>query len=180
MDKKVPTKSRFGRFLDFLASTCTLLSGISMVVLVSTFGWLVYGRYILNATPTWVEQLSLLLMITITFLSSAAGVRERTHLSVDIVPLMCRARTRLYLKIFTDLVLAGFGALMAVQAVGLLEFSWYKKIPLLDIPEGVRYIPVVVSGTLVALFSIGSIARELSSLSKVKLENPEPVKMAEE
>lgn len=177
MYTKGPTKSRLGRCLDFLASTCTLVSGISMVVLVATFGWLVYGRYILNSTPTWVEQLSLLLVITITFLSSAVGVRERTHLSVDIVPLMCRARIRVFLKIFSDLLLGCFGALMALEAAGLMEFSWYKRIPLLDIPEGVRYVPVVISGVLVALFSMGNIARELSDL---KLEKSVPVKMAEE
>ena len=35
----------------------------ALVVLIVTFGWLVLGRYVLNATPTWVEQLALVLIV---------------------------------------------------------------------------------------------------------------------
>ena len=44
--------------------------------------WLVYGRYVLNDTPTWVEQVSLLLVMVITFLGAAVGVHQHSHLSV--------------------------------------------------------------------------------------------------
>lgn len=151
-----------GRLLQFLASACTFLSGLCLVVLVVSFGWLVFGRYVLNDTPTWIEQLSMLLIITITFLSSAAGVQERTHLSVDILPMMCRARTQSVLKIFSALVLAGFGAVMAYYAQGLMSFTWYKIIPLLNLPEGVRYIPVMISGALIVIFSLGRVFSELT------------------
>ena len=39
------------------------IAGIAMVTLIVIFGWLVFGRYVLNSTPTWVEQVSLLLII---------------------------------------------------------------------------------------------------------------------
>lgn len=158
--------SRFRKTLDFLSASCIFLSSISLVLLVITFGWLVFGRYILNATPTWVEQLSLLLIIIITFLSSAAGIHERTHLSVDIVPMMCSTRIAAYLRIFAAIVLAIFGVLMAWQAKNLVAFGWTKEIPLLNIPEGIRYIPVLVSGVLVALFSVGNIIFQFDILKK--------------
>ena len=107
MDKKLSIKPILDRILDVLAATGTSISSIAMVVLVSTFGWLVYGRYILNDTPTWVEQLALLLIITIAFMSSATGVKERTHLAVDIVPLMCSPRVKLILRLCCDFILGG-------------------------------------------------------------------------
>ena len=42
--------------LNAIALICRILTGFSLVFLTVIFGWLVYGRYILNATPTWVEQ----------------------------------------------------------------------------------------------------------------------------
>ena len=38
------------------------ISSTALVILVVTFGWLVFGRYVLNVTPTWVEQVALLLV----------------------------------------------------------------------------------------------------------------------
>lgn len=69
-------------FLDLLARICVLLAGIAIVVMTVIFAWLVFGRYVLNDTPTWVEQVSLLLVMVIAFLGAAAGVHNHTHLSV--------------------------------------------------------------------------------------------------
>lgn len=69
-------------FLDLLARICVLLAGIAIVVMTVIFAWLVFGRYVLDDTPTWVEQVSLLLVMVIAFLGAAAGVHNHTHLSV--------------------------------------------------------------------------------------------------
>lgn len=151
------------RELGRLARFCTFVSGLCLVVLVVTFGWLVYGRYILNATPTWVEQLSLLLVVTITFLSAAVGIREQTHLSVEILPNMLSPTQRSKLHILINVILAVFGLVMAKQAYLLMQFTWPQQIPLLDVSEGFRVVPVVTCGVLVTLFSCGNILQELRS-----------------
>ncbi|MFC3119645.1 TRAP transporter small permease [Jhaorihella thermophila] len=61
------------RVLDGIADLCRVLTGVALVVLTVIFGWLVFGRYVLNATPAWVEQVSLLLVMTIAFLGAAVG-----------------------------------------------------------------------------------------------------------
>ena len=38
--------------LDALAALCKVLTGTALVVLTVIFGWLVFGRYVLNATQT--------------------------------------------------------------------------------------------------------------------------------
>jgi len=164
MVKRLSIRPIIERTLDALAIAGTYISSIAMVVLVSTFGWLVFGRYVLNDTPTWVEQLALLLIITIAFMSSATGVREKTHLAVDIVPLMCGPRTKLVLSMACDFILGGFGLLMAFYANDLAQFAWYKEIPLLGIPEGVRYIPVVASGVLITLYTTASFISTILTL----------------
>lgn len=76
-------RSRYDRFLDYLSQLSLLVAGIALVVLTLTFGWLVFGRYVLNSTPTWVEQLSLLLVVLIAFLGASVGIHKNTHLGVS-------------------------------------------------------------------------------------------------
>lgn len=148
------------RLLDGVATLVTWISGLCMIVLILTFSWLVFGRYVLNATPTWVEQLSLVIVVTITFLSAAVGVRENTHLKVDLLPALLGPRAGRWLRLLCDLLLVGFGSMMAFYAWGLVQFSWRRSIPLLDIPEGVRYLPVVLGGVLIALFALSSLVNQ--------------------
>ncbi|MFP5429259.1 MAG: TRAP transporter small permease, partial [Gammaproteobacteria bacterium] len=72
----------FSRLLDILARIVILLASVAMVLLVVITGWMVFGRYVLNDTPTWVERAATLIVITIVLPVAAVGVRERFHLSV--------------------------------------------------------------------------------------------------
>lgn len=143
-----------------------IISGLAMIFLVFSFAWLVYGRYVLNDTPTWVEQLSLLLVITISFLTAAIGIHERTHLSVDLFTNLLPEIGQKVVTIFADLIMAIFGLLMAIYAFDLAEFAWPKKIPLLGITEAVRYVPVVISGSLIFIFSLDRIVHSVCNFKQ--------------
>lgn len=143
---------KLDRLEALLAQAVSVLSGVCLVFLVVSFGWLVFGRYVLNATPTWVEQVALLLIVVITFFSTASNVREGSNLSVDIVPLMLPWRWRRWLLALIDLTLGGFGLLMALKGYDLTVFAWSTKVPMIDVPEGLRTLPLVICGWLLVLF----------------------------
>jgi len=145
--------------LDGIAAICRLLTGISLVVLTVIFGWLVFGRYVLNATPTWVEQVALLLVMTIAFLGAAVGIHENTHLAVNLFRNAVNSRLRSLFAIATDLLLAGFGVLMLWYGGQLTLFKWGSMIPLIHVPEGLRSLPLTVGGGLILLFSLGHLVR---------------------
>ena len=84
-DKAVADMGPVERALDLLAKGCVGVAGTGLVVLVAIFGWLVWGRYVMNDTPTWVEQVALLLVVWITFLGGAAGVWTQSHLSIEFI-----------------------------------------------------------------------------------------------
>lgn len=144
---------KLDRLLALLAKVVSALSGLCLVFLVVSFGLLVFGRYVLNATPTWVEQVALLLIVVITFLSTAGNVREGANLSVDVLPLMLPWRWRRWLLALIDVLLAGFGLLMALKGYDLTLFAWSTKVPMIDVPEGLRSLPLVVAGGLLVLFA---------------------------
>ncbi|KEA64460.1 TRAP-type transport system, small permease component, predicted N-acetylneuraminate transporter [Marinobacterium lacunae] len=164
MNIKSDKPSSFDRMLDQLARLAIMVADLCLVVLVFSFGWLVFGRYVLNQTPTWVEQMALLLVTAITFLAAAVGIHERTHLSVDLLSQFLNERGRLVLSLLVDLLLGLFGAALVWYGWDLIQFAWRKQIPLLNIPDGVRYIPMVVSGGLIVLFEVGRLKQGLSVL----------------
>ena len=49
------------------------LAVVALVILVGMMGWLVFGRYVLNDTPTWAEALALLLVLYMTSLGVAVA-----------------------------------------------------------------------------------------------------------
>ncbi|MEL6520433.1 MAG: TRAP transporter small permease [Pseudomonadota bacterium] len=157
-----PALKTMDTVLNGIAFVCRVVTGLSLVVLTVIFGWLVYGRYVLNDTPTWVEQTALLLVMTIAFLGAAVGTHENTHLAVTMVRSALAPRLRLIVLGVTDIILGGFGLLMLYYGAELTLFKWGSSIPLINVPEGLRSLPLTISGGLIVLFSAGHIVRLLT------------------
>lgn len=153
------TRTLIDVFLDAIALICRVVTGVSLVFLTVIFGWLVFGRYVLNATPTWVEQAALLLVMVIAFLGAAVGVHEHTHLAVTLMRSAVPSWLRTVFVVVTDLALASFGALMLLYGARLTIFKWGSQIPLIDLPEGFRSLPLTIGGALILLFSLGHLLR---------------------
>ncbi len=148
-------KNRFDRLLDQISQVCLVICGVALVVLTVIFGWLVFGRYVLNATPTWVEQVSLLLIVVITFLGAAVGIHENTHLGVSYFREVSPPGAKKVFTVVSHVFMAVFGFIMMVESYKLMIFKWGSDIPLIHLPEGLRALPITVCGGLIFLFSVG-------------------------
>lgn len=147
------------RALDLVAQLATFLASVLIVVLIVIFGWLVYGRYVLNATPTWVEQAALLMVVWITFLGAAVGVRRGTHLSVDFIRDAMPVPIRTAALFLMSLALIFFGAMLAWQGYVMFERTARRDIPLIGISEGWRAVPVVIGGAMILVFALDDLIR---------------------
>lgn len=151
--------SLWTRGLDMLAQAMTAVASVLMVLLIVIFGWLVYGRYILNATPTWVEQVALLSVVWITFLGAAVGVRRGTHLAVDFIRDAAPPPIRWCGLLICALALIFFGVMLAWQGYEMYARTVRRDIPLLGISEGWRAVPVILGGAAIALYALDDAAR---------------------
>lgn len=162
---EVPESSAFLRGMDGTFSVfsriCVTIAGIALVAMTLMFAWLVYGRYVLNDTPTWVEQVSHLLLKVIAFLGAAVGVQQDTHLSVVLFRRAVPSWLRTIFVFITDVLMASFGGFMFWYGLQLTQFKWKTLIPLIQVPEGLRSLPLTICGALVFLFSVGHLIRLL-------------------
>lgn len=140
---------------------CRIITGVALVAMTLLLGYQVFGRYVLNDTPTWVDPLSLLLVMLIAFLGAGIGVYENTHLSVVILRKMVSDKLRSVFVIITDLSMAAFGGVLLWYGAQLTMFKWKTLIPLIHLPEGLRTLPLTICGGMILVFALGHLVRHL-------------------
>jgi TRAP-type C4-dicarboxylate transport system permease small subunit len=137
-----------------IARSCMWLGITGLVLLIAAVTWQVFGRYVLNNTPTWAESLALLLVLYVTMLGCAVGVRDAGHIGMELIGPLLPERMHLPMAILIHVLTLAFGALMAWNCALMLESVSGYRIPTLGISELFRYVPLVAAGVLIVLFSI--------------------------
>ena len=134
--------------------------------------WQVFGRYVLNSSPSWSEQASLALMIWYATFAAAAGVREGFHIRIVALENAAPPRVRRGMRIASNLVVAGCGLAMACWGLDLVARTWSHVIPSLGLPRGLAYFGLPISGVLIVLFSVERMLEEIRGLSVEDEEDP--------
>jgi len=142
------------RFCAPLAKYLLMLAVVGLMAIVACVSFQVFGRYIMNDTPTWAEALALVLVIWVTMFGAAVGVRDAGHIGMEsllvLVPEKIRNRIEMLIHGFAIV----FGLYMIYNGWILGNSVRDYKIPNLGLPESIRYVPLVISGVLVISFSI--------------------------
>ena len=150
----------FSRALDILSALTVGLAGIALVGLIAMMGWLVFGRYVLNDTPTWIERAATLAILAIAMPVAAVGVRERFHLSVLGVREALPREVQRWIALGCDALMGLFGAGMAWWSWELVGTVQNFRIPLLGISQGWTYAPMVLGGALMVLFAVEQVLKD--------------------
>jgi TRAP-type C4-dicarboxylate transport system permease small subunit len=137
-----------------IARTCLQAGVFGLVLLLVAVLWQVFGRYVLNNTPTWAESLALLLVLYVTMLGCAVGVRDAGHIGMELLGPVLPAHLVQPLEIVVHLLTMLFGALLAFNCATMFVSVRGYMIPTLGISESWRYVPLVAAGVLIVLFSI--------------------------
>ena len=153
----------FSRALDILSALTVGLAGVALVGLLAMMGWLVFGRYVLNDTPTWIERAATLAILAIAMPVAAVGVRERFHLSVLGLREALPMGMQRWIALGCDAVMGLFGLGMAIWSWELVDMVAQFKIPLLGISQGWTYVPMSVGGALMTLYAIEQVLKDFLS-----------------
>jgi TRAP-type C4-dicarboxylate transport system permease small subunit len=145
---------KMGRVLDRLCQIALWLGGGALVAMTLAVTWQVFGRFVLNDSPSWTEPVSLVLMVWSILVVAAVGIRERFHLGLDLFREVAPPRVRWAMDLAANVLVGAFAVAMAVYGAKLAMRVWANPMPVLGISEGWNYVPVSVCGVLIVLFSI--------------------------
>ena len=144
----------YTRFCAALAKLCLQIGVAGLVLLISAVLYQVVGRYVFNDSPTWAESGAVLLVLYVTMLGMAVGVRDAGHIGLESLLVLAPEALRLKMELLIQALVLLFGVVMAYNCGLLAQSVWAYKIPTLGISEAFKYIPPAMAGALVALFSI--------------------------
>lgn len=139
--------ARLSRWAMYIACAC--LVGLLAVV--------VYGvvmRYVFNDAPPYVEQLALLLVISVAMFGAAAGVRDAGHIGLDSLVALLSERLQHACGLIVCVLGAVFGLALLAGSAEMALSTYASTIPTLGWSEAFRYLPVLLGGILIAMFSI--------------------------
>jgi TRAP-type C4-dicarboxylate transport system permease small subunit len=139
--------SRLSRWSLYIAVSC--LIGIVGVVFAS-----VIWRYLLNDAPAWSEQVALILVINVAMFGAAAGVRDEGHIGMESLTGLLPPKAQFLTGNIVGIITIVFGGFLSWGTWTMARSVWANQIPTLGISEAFRYLPCVVAGALIILFSI--------------------------
>lgn len=144
----------YTRFCAALARLCLQVGVSGLMLLIAAVLYQVIGRYVLNDTPTWAESGAVLLVLYVTMLGMAVGVRDAGHIGLESLLVLAPEAMRLKMELLIHALVLSFGVVMAYNCAVLAQSVWHYKIPTLGLSEAFKYAPPAMAGVLIALFSV--------------------------
>ena len=117
----------------------------------------IYGvvlRYAFNNSPPYVEQLALLLVISVAMFGAAAGVHESGHIGLDSLVKLLPAAGQRAVAALVELLIIAFAVLLLYGSIRMGLSTFHDTIPTLGISEAWRYAPPVLASLLIGFFAI--------------------------
>lgn len=158
----------YTRLCALLSKVSLMLAVVMLIVIIVSVQYQVVGRYVFNDTPTWAEDLALQLVLYLTALAVAVGVRDAGHIGLESLVALLPEGLRLKVELLIHALTALFGAIMAWSGWQWAVLKWSDLKPMLHVPVGMDYLALVIAGVLIVLFSIEHI------LALLRNEDVEP------
>ena len=161
--------------LSRISETASVLvkwfAGVGLIVMTAIIAWQVFARYVLNASPAWVEQAALLLMIWYVMFAAAAGVREGFHIRIAVFADNLPDRPRRVIRVVSHTIVGLFGLAMVWWGIELVREVWQHVIPTLGLSRGYAYVPIPMAGALIFGFAMEHMIAEIRSSEVSQLWN---------
>ncbi|WP_105616557.1 TRAP transporter small permease [Vallitalea okinawensis] len=125
-----------------------------LAIMTIIISYQVFCRYFLNYTPSWSEEVSLLLMVWMGFLGIALGVIKGVHIGIEFFASILPHQIQKVLFIVDDLLVALFGASLLIYGYELVEKTMSSKLPATGWPAATLYALVPFCGLLIICFII--------------------------
>lgn len=138
---------RLNRVFHVIGLVCNLLLGFQVVIVC----YIVFARFVLNDSPSWGEEFSLLLMIWFCLLSPAMAIRDERHLNINICKSIFPGFVLKLISLGNYILIFGFSLFMVFEGYGLTILTKRNILPGMGVPASVLYISIPISGLLFCL-----------------------------
>ena len=130
------------------ARLAVIAATASMVVVVSAQ---VVMRYVFNGSFDWADELSRLAFVWAIFLAIPLGIRDGTHVGIELVVTRLPDGARRLLAQGTDLLAAALMIVVLWCAIVVAAATWSERLGSIDVTSSVFFFPVILGAAHSAL-----------------------------
>ncbi len=116
-------------------------------------------RKLFRHSLVWTEEVSLLLIVWMAFITMAIGVVNDRHIVISFFYDLLPRRIRSWVSRANHLLIAAAGVGMAYFGTRLILYSLHSTLPTTRWPTFVLYLMIPVAGIYIAIFSLGKLLR---------------------
>jgi len=112
----------------------------------------VFFRYVLNRPFSWTEEVAQLLFLWLIYLGSVLALRSDKHLVVDLLYVALPPNLRRIVDWVIKLLMGLFLVVLTKEGYGLVISEMASVTAALELPVGIVYLIVPISGILMLFF----------------------------
>lgn len=137
-----------------------------LVVMLLSVIWQVFSRYVMGMPSTITDELSSFSLIWVGMLGAAYASGKQLHLAIDLIPERIVEKKKWFYEGIIHLSVIFFAfVVMIIGGVRLcqLSFQFEQTSATLEIPMGIIYLIVPISGMLVCYYNIDTLLKKRQS-----------------
>ena len=149
--------------LNRLERFITAATAVITIILSALICWQVFSRYVLNSSPFWIEEISVISLMWIGLLVAAACVWTESHMSLELVVSRLPETLRIWLRAATDIMIGVFAFVLFERGIFLVQRTMSGTLSSLPLAVGYTYLVLPIAGGLMVLFAL---VRAISGVSR--------------
>ena len=126
---------------DWCARILVMTSAAVMVIVVSAQ---VVMRYVFNSSFDWADEISRLAFVATIFIAIPLGIREGTHVSIDMLVSRLPAMPRRTLARLMNLIAAVLMIIVFWTAIITAQVTWSERLGTIDLTSSVFFFPIII------------------------------------
>lgn len=139
------------RVLDQLLVVASLTALLAMIVIII---YQVFSRQILQSTPSWSEELSLILFVWVSFLGVAYGFKSKLHIGVGFFVGLFPEKIQQLCDLFAKILIIIFGGVFVYFGWNFTVLMGNSTMAGTGLPSSVLYAVLPISGVYIVLYGI--------------------------
>ncbi len=141
-----------------------ILSGFFLCITVLVVIVNVALRYLFHGGIFWAEEVATTSFIWSVFIGSAAAYRYKMHIGIDLVSRFGSATWRSFVAVVIDVMMLAINGYIVYLSILFTNANKLKRTPVLDIPALYVNLALTVGFSLMALYALGYLYRDLRIL----------------
>lgn len=152
------------RLYNAIRWICVMNLGLQVIVVV----YVVFGRFILNNTPKWGEEIALLAMVWLSLLSAALAMEDDTHIRMSVFDRFFSYRGLIVRDIIFFVLNVTFCIFLVIEGIKLSILTRVSIMPGSKLPVPILYVSVPIAGAGYVFIIILKFIEQVKSWIKIQ------------